>query len=152
MSDNETPQDGSGGKRVPRRRVDAAVRRARIAELIADGKPFKQIARELGTTQRMVQRVSDEVGGAIVKEAERRTRTAAQILIEAAPDAAARLAKLVQSKDAKVAKDASKAVLDRTGHGPSSKIELTPPEPPGSREEAIARVEALLARLKGKEG
>ena len=67
----------------------------------------------------------------------------------AARDAALRLCSLLQAEDSRVALRAAIAILDRTGHGPAQRIDLTATEryPVAERADAAEELARLLSGM-----
>jgi hypothetical protein len=91
-----------------------------------------------------VRKALGEVGDAVVEA----TKVQATELVELAWRT---LSDVMRSgEDERTRVEAAKLVLDRTGHGPTSKQEVKLTEAPGTREEALARLNALRAKLGGE--
>lgn len=137
-------------------------RAAQLLPLFAGGTPHAEIVRLTGVPLRTVQRYARDPAVLAKLEAMRdaAVKGTAEAFTEARDVAIQTLLCVMRdgdaSDDARVR--ASIAVLDRTGHGPTSKQELTgkdggpvelaaTSDRPRSLEEALARVEALRERI-----
>lgn len=138
------PRKG-GGKGADR--VSAAdVRRERIKQMLLLGHSLADIAKAVGLSVSGVRSAADKLQPELTAERERlreATKSVADILQEAAPDAAQRLHQLTLSADHGVAARACIALLDRTGHGPSSKVEMVNPYSGMSLDQLRAEVASL---------
>ena len=138
------PRKG-GGKGADR--VSAAdVRRERIKQMLLLGHSLADIAKAVGLSVSGVRSAADKLQPELTAERERlreATKSVADILQEAAPDAAERLHQLTASADHGVAARACIALLDRTGHGPSSKVEMVNPYSGMSLDQLRAEVASL---------
>ena len=134
-----------GGKGADR--VSAAdVRRERIKQMLLLGHSLADIAKAVGLSVSGVRSAADKLQPELTAERERlreATKSVADILQEAAPDAAERLHQLTASADHGVAARACIALLDRTGHGPSSKVEMVNPYSGMSLDQLRAEVASL---------
>lgn len=151
----ESPQPAANAKRA---------RIARLLPLFVAGIPHTQIARIGGVSLRSVVRYSQdaEMIEAIAEARTQAQKKIADVMVAAGEVAVGALLAVLgdgnASPDARV--KAALGILDRSGHGPTERRELTGKNggpiatedraAPRTREEAITRIEGVLARLRGE--
>lgn len=125
-------------------------RQLRAATLEALGHSTDEIASTLGIHRATVFRWRQVPGyrSAVASVVEDARRVARGRLEVAAHLAVRRLLGLVDSPDERVALRAAVAVLDRTGHGPTQRLDLTAPQASGPvREDPVDELRRALARV-----
>jgi transposase-like protein len=126
-------------------------RQARAATLEAMGHTTAEIAATMDVHRATVFRwrkgkAYREHVASVAEDAQRVARTSLEY---AARDAALRLCSLLQAEDSRVALRAAIAILDRTGHGPAQRIDLTATEryPVAERADAAEELARLLSGM-----
>ena len=126
-------------------------RQARAATLEAMGHTTAEIAAAIEVHRATVFRWRKgksyrEHVASVAEDAQRVARTSLEY---AAQDAALRLCSLLQAEDPRAALRAAIAILDRTGHGPAQRINLTAAEryPVAERAEAAEDLARLLSGM-----
>ena len=126
-------------------------RQARAASLEAAGHTTVEIGQSIGihraTVFRWRQEPAYRARVAVIAEDSRRVARAS--LECAARDAVSRLRALLLVDDPRVALRAAVAILDRTGHGPAQRIDLTaqPRFPTSERESDVEELKRVLESL-----